>query len=86
MSACSVGLQQLLEVCTQYGLEYDIQFNAKKSNVMKVRSKKDNKMTFPVFYLGDSSHMVCNEIKYLGHIILDDLSDNRDICTVSLTL
>lgn len=36
VSPCSAGLQQLLKVCTQYGLVYDIKFNAKKSNVMIV--------------------------------------------------
>ncbi len=31
---CSAGLQQLLKVCSQYGKDYDIKFNAKKTNVM----------------------------------------------------
>lgn len=79
VSPCSAGLQQLLKVCTQYGLVYDIKFNAKKSNVMIVRSKEDKKMIFPDFYLCDSPLMVCKEVKYLGHIITDDLYDDRDM-------
>lgn len=40
---------------------------------MTVRSKEDKKLIFPVFYL-------CNtlEVKYLGHINTDDMSDDKD--------
>lgn len=36
-------------------------------------------MIFPDFYLCDSPLMVCKEVKYLGHIITDDLYDDRDM-------
>jgi len=61
----SAGLQQLLRVCFQYGLDFDITYNSKKSNIMIVRSREDNKLSFPAFYL--------------GHYITEDLSNNRDI-------
>ena len=31
---CSAGLQQLLRVCSQYGIDFDIKYNATKSNIM----------------------------------------------------
>lgn len=79
VSPCSAGLQQLLKVHTQYGSEFDISFNAKKSNVMIVRSKGDKNMTFPVFYLSNSPLLECKEVTYLGHIFTNALSDDKDI-------
>ena len=46
---------------------------------MIVRSKEDRQLTFPDFFLSGSGLDVCSEIKYLGHIISNDLSDDKDI-------
>jgi len=66
-------------VCSQYGLDFDITYNSKKSNIMIVRSREDSKLSFPAFYLSGTLFKVCDEVKYLGHYITDDLSDDRDI-------
>ncbi|XP_016519354.1 RNA-directed DNA polymerase from mobile element jockey-like [Poecilia formosa] len=71
----SAGLQQLLRVCSQYGYDFDIKYNAKKSNVMIVRSREDKHLITPDFSLSGIVLNICNEIKYLGHYITDDLSD-----------
>ncbi len=73
------GLQQLLRICSRYGSDFDIKYNAKKSNIMIVRSRED-------FSLSGSVLKVCNESKYLGHYITDDLSDDRDMYTQCCTL
>uniref|UniRef100_A0A8C1PP13 Reverse transcriptase domain-containing protein n=1 Tax=Cyprinus carpio TaxID=7962 RepID=A0A8C1PP13_CYPCA len=75
----SVGLQQMLKVCSQYGFDYDIKYNTKKSHIMVVRSNEDNKSTFPTFYLSDSPLAVCEEVKYLGHVISNDWTDDKDL-------
>ena len=41
----SAGLQQLLRMCSHYGYDFDIKYNAKKSNIMIIRSKADKKLT-----------------------------------------
>ena len=41
MSPYSAGLQQLLIVCTKYGMQYDIKFNPQKSVIMLARTKED---------------------------------------------
>lgn len=46
---------------------------------MIVRSKEDNKMLFPAFSLFGTVLKTCNEVKYLGHHLTDDLSDDKDI-------
>lgn len=53
----SAGLQQLFRVCSQHGLVYDIKYNARKSDIMTVKSKKDTKLSFPDFTLSGSSQV-----------------------------
>ena len=79
MSPYSAGLQQLLRVCSNYGLQYDIKFNVKKSVVMIARTKEDRKLCLPSFYLSGQELNVVAKAKYLGHIIRDDFCDDDDI-------
>ncbi|KAI4809865.1 hypothetical protein KUCAC02_018721 [Chaenocephalus aceratus] len=46
---------------------------------MFVRSKEDKKAVFPNFILSSNILLVCSEMKYLGHYISDDLTDDKDI-------
>ncbi len=43
LSPSSAGLQQLLRICSQYGLMFDIKFNSMKSVVLIARTKDDIK-------------------------------------------
>ena len=79
LSPYSAGLQQLLRVCSEYGIEYDIKYNSKKSVVMILRTKEDKKLHFPSFYLNDSELTTVTKAKYLGHILRNDLCDDDDI-------
>lgn len=79
LSPSSVGFQQLLNVCSEYGLKYDIKYNAKKSAVLICRTKDDKNLNFPDFHLSGQKLSVCREIKYLGHIITDQLCDDDDM-------
>ena len=79
VSPCSAGFQQLLNICSEYGLKFDVKYNAKKSVVMICRTKEDQKLNFPVFYLSGHTLSVCNSCKYLGHIINDKMEDDADM-------
>ena len=46
---------------------------------MIVRSREDRQSTFPEFYLAGTVLSSCSDITYLGHIISNDLSDDKDI-------
>ena len=46
---------------------------------MIIRSKEDSKQSFPVFFLSGTALKVCDEVKYLGHYLTSDLSDDKDI-------
>lgn len=66
----SAGLQQLLRACSECGLEFDIHYNGKKRNIF-IDKSKDQNLAIPEFSL-----KVCTPIKYLGHYMSDDLSDD----------
>ena len=79
MSPYSAGLQQLLKVCSSYGVQYDIKFNPKKSVIMIAKTKEDQNQKFPLFLLSDRTLEVVKKVRYLGHIITDDLCDDDDV-------
>ena len=56
------------------------EFNTKK--VMSSRTKDDQKLGFPSFYLAGDVLEVVKKFKYLGHIIRDDLCDDDDVASV----
>lgn len=76
MSPSSVGMQQLLRICSCYGVWYDIIFNSKKNVLLILKTKEDKKSNFPFFVLADQVLGVVNKFRYLGHIIRDDLCDD----------
>ena len=79
VSPSSAGFQQLLNICTAYGLQFDVKYNAKKSAVLICRSRADEHLSFPSFYLSGQVISVTSKIKYLGHIITDKLLDDDDM-------
>ena len=71
------GLQTLLDCCYIYGCEYDVQFNASKSQIMYFVSRNANfasEMT-----LGRTKLNFATSCQYLGHVICNDLSDEANI-------
>ena len=79
LSPSTGGFQQLLNICTNYGVDFDVKYNAKKSVVMVCRTKEDMDIKFPAFHLSGQALGVSNSTKYLGHIITDTLEDDADM-------
>ena len=79
ISPSSAGFQELLNVCSDYGLKFDVRYNAKKSVVLICRCKGYKDLCFPDFYLSGQKLSVCGKTKYLGHFITDRLCDDDDI-------
>ena len=79
LSPSSSGFQQLLNICSNYGIDFNINYNAKKSMVLLCRSKEDVDLKFPSFYLSGQIMSVSKCTKYLGHIITDTLEDDDDM-------
>ncbi len=78
-SPYSGGLQILLNICSEYGIEVDVKYNAIKSIVMIIRSKYDTNTVFPNFILTGAPLSISTEVKYLGHYMTDDFRDDMDI-------
>lgn len=79
LSPSSAGFQQLLNVCSDYGSQYDVNFNPKKSAVLICRTTEDKHLCFPDFYLSGQKLNASCKTKYLGHFITDQLRDDDDI-------
>ena len=80
ISPSVVGLNKLLHICEEFGITHDIKYNPKKSAILIFRSKRlKGIIHFPEFRLNDDIIGEVNCIKYLGHFITQDLTDDKDI-------
>ena len=73
------GLQQLLNTCEQYGIDFGIKFNPNKSQIFIVRSKSHKNLEFPKFNFNGIALTEVANVKYLGHILSNDTSDDLDM-------
>ena len=71
--------QEWLTICSDYGAKFDLKYNAKKSLFMICRVKGNKDLIFPSFHLSGQVLSVCCKIKYLGHILTDQMSDGNDM-------
>jgi exonuclease III len=72
------ALQNLLNICNGFALEADLVYNSKKTVCMCITNGKFQ-YSLPCFHINDKQLDIVNEVKYLGHVITSDLSDDRDI-------
>ena len=73
------ALQQLLNICNDYAIKYDISYNVKKTKCMCVRPKLFKDITVPEILLGSTSIDFVTKYTYLGVEINSSFCDNDDI-------
>ena len=73
------GLQDLLDICSDYAEKHDVKFNTNKSVVLIRRNNVMKDVVVPNFQLSHKYLTEVKEVKYLGHIISDDGKDDKDI-------
>ena len=78
LSPTIAGLQEMLNVCTNYGKEYDVMFNPKKTQCLKF-SKNSSKDTNIYVKLCDQQLSWVNSFKYLGNWVSNTLSEDIEI-------
>ena len=80
LSPSPIGLQQLINVCTKYGIEHDIIFNPIKTKCVAFLPNR-YKLSVPTVSLDgdDLVHVYTDNIKYLGVILSNNLKDDSDI-------
>ena len=71
------GLPVLLNVCEDYGVEQDIQFNCKKSAVLVYRNTFVKDVIFPTYSIGGEAIKEVSHLKYLGYFLSDDMDIMR---------
>ena len=67
LSASVIQLQSMLDICYEYGVQFDIKFNALKSNLLQIGL--DVTVKLPILNLGESIINWSSQIKYLGILI-----------------
>lgn len=75
-SPSSAGLQQLLNA------EHDVKYNASKTRVMMCHSREDQERVFPAFKLSNTNIAPCKKVKYLGHFLTEDVTDDDDMMMI----
>ena len=79
ISPSATGMNELLCACEGYSLEHEIIYNSKKSTVLVCRNKAMRHAVCPSFVVNGDVIPESDKVKYLGHIICSDFSDDEDI-------
>ena len=73
------ALNELLGICESFASQNYIEFSPTKTVVMLVSPVGSSFTNKPNIYLKDNVISYVDEFKYLGHIINNDLTDDKDI-------
>ena len=79
LSLSANGIQKLLSECKMYASEYGMKLDENKSVVLNFRGYKIKAKPSATLYLNGSIMETETSHTYLGHIIDNDLYDNKDI-------
>ncbi len=60
------GLQSMTNICTEYGIEYDITYNEKKSVYMVLARRKYNQNNNINIYVNGAKLECVQKVKHLG--------------------
>ena len=79
MAPSVAGLSKLLIICELFGASHDMIFNQKKSASVYFISKSIKGAHLPNVYLNGEVILQVDSVKYLGHLLTIELSDDLDI-------
>ena len=71
------GLQKMINICENFGVEYDVNFNAKKTIGICYGDLNSNEIRS--VYLNGVAIKWHSVVKYLGNLLSHDLSDAADV-------
>ena len=69
----------LLLACEKYSKEHAIIYNSKKSSVLICKNRATLHVTSPSFAVNDIAIGEVAKVKYLGHVITNDMPDDADM-------
>ena len=73
------GLDKLLRICEIFGTNHSVKFNPHKSKIMIFRSNLLLKSKLPKFSLFQQVITEVDKVKYLGHFICSNRTDDEDM-------
>ena len=79
LSPSTHGMQKLLNECETYASKYEMKFNENKSVVLNFKGHRFKANPSAKLYLNGSLMKTAVSYTYLGHIINNNLNDNKDI-------
>ncbi len=79
LSSSVHGLHKLLSISVKYATDHDIVFNESKSVCLYFKPMHFKIKPVNSIYLNGGRIKIDSHCKYVGHIVSDHLSDNRDI-------
>ena len=79
LSPSTHGMQKLLNECEKYASKYGMKFNENKSVVLNFKGHRFKANPSAKLYLNGSLMKTAVSYTYLGHIINNNLNDNKDI-------
>ena len=81
LSPSATGLRELLRTCEKYSKEHAIIYNSKKSSVLicKNRATMHVCLPSPSFAVNDTVIGEVAKVKYIGHVIANDMTDDADM-------
>ena len=62
-----------------FGLSHDVRYNGVKSVVMCCKSRLLKDVQVPTFRIGSTPLALTDSVRYLGHVLTQDLTDDADI-------
>ena len=77
--ASATGLRELLLACEKYSKEHAIIYNSKKSGVLICKNRATLHVPSPSFAVNDIAICGVAKVKYLGHVITNDMTDDADM-------
>ena len=79
LSPSATGLRELLRTCVKYSKEHAIIYNSKKSSVLICKNRVTMHVPSPSFAVNDTVIGEVAKVKYLGHVIANDMTDDADM-------
>ena len=79
LSPSATGLRELLRTCEKYSTEHAIIYNSKKSSVLICKNRATIHVPVPSFAVNDTVIGEVAKVKYLGHVIANDMTDDADM-------
>ena len=86
ISPSAKGLQKLIDCCVSFGMSHDIKYNEIKSAVMTFHCNLLKNNDNPGLNLSYIPLNIVTRVKYLGHILDNNLSDDADIARQTRSL